>query len=89
MFSELREEQGACPRPSRVKWPRTVVPDPWEAVTVARTERIIAIGGKVLRVPRYVTRTISGRQVRVRGEASKHFAELCSKVVYEQEHVKG
>lgn len=44
---------------------------------MSRVNRVIEIGGVQLLVPRYVNRTVSGWQARVRGLPSQHFADSC------------
>lgn len=40
-----------------------------------RLDRIIMLDERQFRVPQYVNRTVSGWQVRVRGVASRHYAD--------------
>ncbi len=42
---------------------------------MARLVRTIEISGRILTVPQYVNRTVSGWQVVVRGLPSRHFAD--------------
>lgn len=42
---------------------------------MARLVRTIEISGRILTVPQYLNRTVSGWQVRVRHQPSQHFAD--------------